>query len=240
MRADDIDIQSHIYVNHQSIESSDLKKLLKKINFLIENLFTVAKIKKSGKQLINYFYFDKEIMYDKSAFKETLKRLPRDKKIQIFECLLRSPAVIKIPFGHQNYIIQENFFINSIFHSMNIKEIELNLKKCNFPGFYLFLEEQNYEYDSFSILEVDNFNQNIAQYNNLYLTSYLNRCSKVSKEIGKIKNIKKVRYDSKDASLFPHIHFFIGKDELVLNFIDKYFNHENFWKHDDNQNKKLP
>lgn len=94
----------------------------------------------------------------------------------------------------------------------------------------------NYNNDNFRVANNSNYDIKILEFRNKYLQEYLARCNKTDK-ILKRKKIKGYRYDKKDESEFPHIHFKNKNKstEFALNLIDIYFENNNIWKHDYNE-----
>lgn len=209
MRLENIKINIMYFIKIQTLLSENIKELSEKAVFINKSL---------GDKRNNVVINGKNIY-----------------ETEVFEGILFKEA--KLP--HNIF-----FFLKSLKKNPVLNDYENNfheeLNKCP----YNFEVLDSYEYpfiiidfgnetDNFRIVNNTNFDTKILEFSNKYIQEYLNRCNKTDKML-KRKKIKGYRYDKKDESEFPHIHFQNKNKslEFALNLIDIYFENNNIWKHD--------
>lgn len=240
MRIEDLSIQSHIYINSNSWVSSDFSEICQKIDFF------KSRISVDKSDIKQYFYLDSEALntniFQNYSLAHLPKEIPQNMRLFITEIFLRGrhPEFSLICPGNTKSNTEAFFFCNCLDHCMAIADIEKKISECSFPGFYLYLIKCDSKKNS--ILDIENIDSKINIYNREYVSNYLKRCSEVCKKIEKNVKLAYFRYDSKDESELPHIHYktHTSKEEATLNLIDKYFNNVHYQKHNDSKNLTIP
>lgn len=236
---DNIIVQSHILLDHDSLKSETLDELTIKLSSFLK----LTSETKQGNGTLKLLYIaeciKETIIIDNSCIYHLPKEVPRNIKTRVYEILLRKSRKVSIIDTDCN--TDSELPIKNLFKKFLI-EVDLDKKKSfleesQIPIFYFIFGES--EDISSKIIDIENMEVKISKYREDYLSLYLNKCNKASNRIKAHRKVECVRFD-KDESLLPHVHFKIKSksEEYVMNFNDKYFEGCKIWKH--GVNKEIP